>query len=72
MVAAVNRIGPDIPSTQAVEDPAARAAIEALRLRAEMMTRRHPGTVPLEELPASATLAQVIAAINAFMRSQQI
>lgn len=67
-----DRIGPDIPSVRAVQDGAARSALEALRMRVDMAARRHPGTPPFEEVPATATLPELIAAFNAFVRSQQI
>jgi hypothetical protein len=72
MAVNADRIGPDIPSTRAVEDGAARSVLEALRIRVDMAARRHPGTAPFEDVPATATLPELIAAFNAFVRSQQL
>lgn len=68
----VNRIAPDLPSTQAVQDRNARAVLDALCTRSDLATRRHPGTQPAQTVPSTATLAQLIDAFNAFVRSQQI
>lgn len=58
---------PGIPATSHFEQPMGRM-LAALKENIELMTGARTGSVPLTQLPAGATNAQIIAAVNAIIQ----